>query len=288
MSSGNSLRQPPSLLTIRVDRLEPAPPVTAACAGYELGRWRCRALARHVLKWLPEFALRYSEWSTMDYANALERVAEAARAVYASESFERRGEFGEILLHILLRQHLGTIPAISKIFFKDSRNDTVKGFDAVHVLEDGDALEIWLGEVKFYSDLNDGIRSVINEMQKHTEANYLRDEFIAISNKLDDSWRHSQRLRELLARETSLDNVFSTLCLPVLLTYDSKAVRDHTEASTKYAAAFTSEIENAWSAFRDKLPTLPIRVHLFLLPLEDKAQLVREMDEGLRHAQELL
>ena len=34
--------------------------------------------------------------------------------------------------------------AISKVFFKDSPNDTVKGFDAVHVVESLDGLELWL------------------------------------------------------------------------------------------------------------------------------------------------
>ena len=41
--------------------------------------------------------------------------------------------WGNLVTHSM-RQVFDTIPAISKIFYKDSANDTVKGFDAVHVL----------------------------------------------------------------------------------------------------------------------------------------------------------
>ncbi len=280
---------PRPFLTVRVDRLDPPPPLSAACVGYELGRWRCRELARHVLQWLPEFALRYSEWTGLDHADAVTKVAEAARSVYESERYERRGEFGEVLLHVLLRQHMGTVPAISKIYFKDSRNDTVKGFDAVHVLEqEEEGLELWLGEVKFYADLSAAIRDVVTELSAHTEADYLRSEFLAITNKLDDAWEGGREIREMLARERSLDQIFSAICLPVLLTYDSEAVGNYDEVCQEYEEAFRAEVTAAWEAFVDRLPDLPVRVHLFLLPLREKRDLVREMDEGLRHAQELV
>ncbi len=279
---------PNPFLEIRVDRLTPEPALIGACAGYEGGRWRCRELARHTLQWLPEFALKYSEWRDLTADDAVVKVAESARAVYESAKFQRRGEFGEILLHLLLRQHIGTLPAISKIYFKDSRNDRVKGFDAVHVLEVDDGLELWLGEVKFYKDLGDAIRDVTAELQAHSQIDFLRDEFVAIRNKLDGEWAHAESLRALVARERSMDEVFTRLCIPVLLTYESPAVGSHIEVSEAYVTEFTTELESAWESFSEKLPEIPVRVCLFLLPIADKATLVNEMHDGLRHAQELI
>ncbi|MEN3029932.1 Hachiman antiphage defense system protein HamA [Chromobacterium amazonense] len=46
-----------------------------------------------------------------------------------------------------LRQPAASWIAISKIYFKDAVNNTVKGFDAVHVLATQNGLELWLGEV---------------------------------------------------------------------------------------------------------------------------------------------
>lgn len=281
--------QPDPFIVVRVDRLDPPVPLAGACVGYEQGRWRCRELSRHVLQWLPEFALKYSEWTGMHHGDAVMKVAEAAQAVYASDKYERRGEFGEILLHILLRQHLGSTPAISKVYFKDHRNDTVKGFDAVHVTEGtDDRLRLWLGEVKFYSDINAAIRAVVEELREHTEADYLRAEFMAITNKLDPSWPLAERLREMLPRSRSLDEIFSEICIPILLTYDSTAIHDHDAVEEAYEAAFQDEVERHWESFKTALPNLPMAVHLFLLPLEDKSELVREMHEALNHAQELL
>lgn len=45
---------------------------------------------------------------------------EAARAEIEKLSENQRGEFGELLLHLILRDFKGTIPLISKVYFKDS------------------------------------------------------------------------------------------------------------------------------------------------------------------------
>jgi hypothetical protein len=110
-------------------------------------------LARHLIEWLPEFALTETEREGVRAHNAVALVGAAARSLYTSHNYERRGEVGELLLHIVLRQFFGAVPAISKVWFKDAANDTVKGFDAVHVVASESLLELWLGEVKFYSDV---------------------------------------------------------------------------------------------------------------------------------------
>jgi len=63
-----------------------------------------------------------------------------------SDKYKKRGEIGELLLHVICREVFKTYPAITKYFYKDSANNTVKGFDAVHVVVGGDGLELWLGE----------------------------------------------------------------------------------------------------------------------------------------------
>lgn len=289
-ASEESLNHPSPLLTIRVSEVDLNPPLTAACPGYEAGRWRASELARHCLEWLPEFALKSSEWEAIGHADAVRKLAEAAQLVYATPKYQNRGEFGEILLHILLRQEMGTTPAISKIYFKDSRNDTVKGFDAVHVSGQPGDLELWLGEVKFYTDLAAATRDVVQELEVHSGTDYLRAEFTAIANKLDEAWEHTAELRRLLDRQRSLDDVFSAICIPVLLTYDSAAVGSHNAVTEAFQTAFRNEVLRGRDGFAEKLGKVPLpyRVHLFLLPMKSKSELVHEMDSGLRHAQELI
>ncbi len=241
------------------------------------------------MKWLPEFALKQSEVEGLGAHNAIELVAQAAKSIYASEKYQKRGEFGELLLHVALRQCFKTLPAISKYFYKDSRNDTVKGFDAVHVVDADTALELWLGEVKFYDDIGRAIADVLLEIEQHLQRDYLRNEFAAITNKIEDTSAHAPKLKKLLHPDTSLDQVFDCVCIPVLLTYDSPVIKSFTEVSKDYETRFCEEILKHHQSFQTKISkkTIPprLRIHLFLLPLREKASFVAAVHDALKKVQ---
>lgn len=206
--------------------------LTGLCPGYEASEWRVAELAHHLMEWLPDFALSYADRESVGVHNMIELARKAAKVVYSTDKYGRRGEFGELLLHAAVRQVFGSLPAISKIYYKDSPNDTVKGFDAVHVVESGGELELWLGEAKLYTDIDSAIRDVCKEIEEHTRRDYLRTEFIAIGNKVDPQWKHSSLLRSLIHQNTSLDVVFARSRIPVLLTFDSE-VSAHLPAAMK-------------------------------------------------------
>lgn len=126
--------RPSDFLATEFHDLEISPSATGLCVGYEDGNWRTEQLVNHAIEWLPEFALRTGEYLDTTNANVVERLRRAAQRVYTSKKYSRRGEFGELFLHIAIRQIFGSIPAISKIFYKTAENETVKGFDSVHVV----------------------------------------------------------------------------------------------------------------------------------------------------------
>lgn len=239
------------------------------------------------MEWLPEFSLSADELATLSPGTAVRLVKKAARLVYQTDKYGRRGEFGEIFLHIFLRQLYGTIPAISKIFWKDSVNTTVKGFDAVHVVENSGSLELWLGEVKFYKDGASAISDVAKEIEEHIKADYLKNEFMLIANKLSQSMPHYGRLTKLLDQNTSLDEVFDAACIPVLITYESRAVHGHNKSSDKYLKEVLVEVNNLKEIFDHKTKPggLPIKLHLFIMPIHTKELLVEILDEKLKELQ---
>jgi hypothetical protein len=243
------------------------------------------------VEWLPEFALSPAEWKSMQHANSVEMIRRAARAVYQTEKFKGRGEFGELFLHAAIRQVHDSIPAISKIYYKTAVNDTVKGFDAVHVVGPPDNMELWLGEAKFYDDINRAIRDIVKELEIHLGTDYLRTEFILIGSKIDESWPHSSQLKKLLSPNTSLDEVFQRVCIPVLITYDSECVGSHDKCSLEYVEAFEHEVLEHYHKFAGSLSTISlpaeIRIHLFLMPLHDKKVLVEALDGKLKVWQKL-
>lgn len=103
---------------------------------------------------IPEFAFGM-HGKTIDKINAVNMIREAAKSIYKIKEFEetrmiylcgkhipdddigknylRRGEFGELILHLLLRDFHRTVPLLSKIYFKDAYGSTTHGFDAVHI-----------------------------------------------------------------------------------------------------------------------------------------------------------
>jgi len=270
------------LFRIVVQEIDELPGLTGLCAGYELGEWRASALATHLMDSLPEFCLTYSEYQTLSIGTIVPLIREAAKRVYQTDKFHRRGEFGELLLHVVLRQVFGTVPAISKIYYKDAANDTVKGFDAVHVVASDVGLELWLGEVKFYHDVHAAVRDVVAELRKHTSVDYLRAEFIAIKSKVDDEWPHADRLRRLLDENVSLDQVFDSTCIPVLLTYDGPATARHIKHCEQYFAELCEELREIHEQLRASGLPEHLRVHLILLPLATKNRLLSALDEKLK------
>jgi hypothetical protein len=266
----------------------------ALCAGFERGEWRNNQLADHVMEWLPEFALNHSELAEMGHHNAVRMTKKAARIVYQTEKYGLRGEFGELLLHIAIRQIYETIPAVSKIYYKSSVNKTVEGFDAVHVVKKNGGLELWIGETKFYNDVGRAIADVSAEIVDHLETDYLRSEFLLIKNKIDPSWPEANSLKELLNESVSLDDVFQRACIPVLLTYDSNVVQSSNKSNQDYLDNIRVEISAAYKKMRLKLKqeyearfnaTLPITVHVILIPLKDKVTLIAALDARLKALQ---
>ena len=285
-TSGATLAFNP-VLQVRVSWLDLDPTLGSYCPGYESSVWRDEALVRDVFdRHLASFALPYSEFTGMDDQTSAPLLRKAAKAIYNTEKYAKRGEFGELFLHAISRDFFDSQPAISKIAFKDSPNDTVKGFDHVHVVEIDSELELWLGEVKFYADLNSAIDAVTSELQDHLSVDYLRREFVAIVNKLDPAWPHSDAVKSLLDENTSLDEVFDVVTVPVLLTYESPAVAGNHQVCDAYIEALEAEALAAWERFSGRCDaSWPVRLRLLLMPLRDKQQLIDRLHEKLEQWQ---
>lgn len=273
--------------SVHCNQLSLQPRLHGVCAGYESGMWRAEQLSRYLMEWLPEFSLSYTERRSINDTNSVAQVRKAAQVVYDTDKYDKRGEFGELLLHALMREAIGTEPAISKIFFKDAVNSTVKGFDAVHVLDTLDGLELWIGEVKFYKNISKAITDVVLELEAHFNDDYLRKEFILITGKLDPNWSSTDRVTDLLHRNRSLDEVVSSIVVPVLLTYDSATTKSFTEASQAYKAALEAELQENHRKFVTKNTLTKVRVELFLFPMASKDDLLNRLNKRLQAARDL-
>lgn len=266
------------------------PTLLGICAGFESGEWRGQRLAENLFRCIPEFCLTYSEIHEVDSSEWMDKMKKAVSMIYSSPKYKNRGEFGELLLHYILKDLYKTVPAISKMYFKDGPNETVKGFDAVHVIVNSEGnLDLWLGEVKFYNNASKAISDVIPEIKEHFAQDYLLTEFIAITNKLDKESPFYDKLSKLISPDTSLDDIFERICVPVLITFNSKVIDKHTKYTTTYKEEMKAEMEKHFKQFESQFKKLgmDIEVHLFLLPLKTKETFVQILNNKLIQWQQL-
>jgi hypothetical protein len=271
---------PVKLLTATVNYPQEQPSLLALTVDYESRAWRAQALAFHLLEWVLDFALRREERGHLSHGRVAEALRRAVKIAFGNG--KDRGVPGEILLHAVCRQFFGSDTVISKVWFKTAKNDTYKGFDAVHCVHLGGELQLWLGEAKFYSDLDDALRSALSDLAEHLDADYLRGEFAIIAPKIDDDHPHAGELRTLMHEHTSLDTVFDRIVVPVLVAYDSPATASHDHVCDAYKADLEAEVLRALDKFGRGLDSdVPVTVKLFLIPMATKTVLLDALDKEL-------
>lgn len=255
--------------------------------GYDQNKFRLKPLVDVIRKVIPEFALGYIAGHQIASAQAVEKLREAAISVYTTEKYKKRGEFGELILHLLLRDFCDTIPLISKIYFKDADNATIHGFDGVHVtMKDGED-KLWLGESKLYGNGKAGVIDLANDLKEHFAADYLRREFQLISKKLPSDFPEIEHWRNLMDQHQKLDNIYSSIVIPMVCTYTSDVCRNHCQETDEYIKDFTAECRDLEKEFQSKNIRTNLEVILMLLPVYDKDELNSELDKRLKAMQQI-
>lgn len=257
--------------------------------GYEGGVWRLKDWVKHTFRnHLATFGLSYSEYQDIDYGSAAKKMANAAKQVYETEKYGRRGEFGELFLHGILIDFFDAEPAVSKIFYLDAANETAKGFDSVHVVAGQDGLSLWLGEAKLYKSGASGVDEAVKSVEAHMADDYLRSEFLAITNKIDRAWPRAEELAELLDDVRSLDEIIEKIKIPILVTYDSDATNEHDRISEAYLSAVEADANGLLERLRLKISEdFAVEVLLLLIPVTTVDEVRKACDDQLRVYQAL-
>lgn len=258
---------------------------------------------------IPEFAFGFHEGKVVPQEEMVHRLCEAAKSIYRIDVFREvadltaiedddprkkylsRGEFGELVLHLLLRSFHETVPLLSKIHFKDAYGSTVHGFDAVHVQPSTKTL--WLGESKLYKDGKRGISALIDDLKDHINQDYLNSEFSIISKKLkiDNAVEDRDHWIDLMHHHTKLSDILNDITIPVLCTYSSDNFNKYDdEKAEEFIKDYENEIRKLEKHFNDKndhpLKT-SINVILLLFPVPSKDQLVSRLHAKLQHLQRI-
>ena len=255
--------------------------------GFEAGEFRLTPLVEVIRRVIPEFALGYYEGVNIPLTEMVEKLKEAAQTVYLSDKYQKRGEFGELILHLLLRDFCNTVPLISKIYFKDTHDKAVHGFDGVQVSYNDHEKKLWLGESKLYKDGKAGVKELANDIKKHVNADYLRKEFQLISRKLPINCPDIEYWRNLMDQHQTLENIYSSIVIPLVCTYSSKLFATHVSETREYLKDFIDECNSLHDCFLKENIETNIEFYLMLFPVPDKDLLNKELDLRLKRMQRI-
>ena len=275
--------------------------------------FRFHELADAIINTIPEYVFANYQNSDIPQTQVVSRLREAARSIYKIKEydlmrkacleddtdaklelgqlpFNRRGEFGELLLHLLLREFQGTIPLISKVYFKDSASTPSHGFDSVHISPDERIL--WLGESKLYSDSKQGISELIKDIKLHFCKDYLNEQIVIIKKNLEcndipqrDVWITA------LNNATKLRDRLQMINIPLLCTYPHEIYKQHADLLCKDAIncheTDVRDLKKFFDMNNDHALKDRLNIILMLFPVHDKADLVKMLHERLWHMQNI-
>ena len=270
-------------------------------------------LANEIINTIPEYVFAQYENPDIPQSDAVEKLREAARSIYKIKDFDimqrwylkqdkeakkliekmpsnRRGEFGEMILHLLLRDFKGTIPLISKVYFKDTAGVPAHGFDAVHISPNEKIL--WLGESKFYTDGEKGVEQLLDDLKNHFRRDYLNEQFIIIKKNLENnSIPQRNEWIETLSSCSKLKERIKIINIPMLCTYPHDIYTRFTDFTHADAITYHEANIRDLKTYFDTNNKHPLRnqlnVILLLFPIRNKKEFVTMLHEKLWHMQSM-
>lgn len=270
-------------------------------------------LANAIINVVPEYVFAYYEDPNVPQNDSVDKLREAAKSIYKIKDFDlmrryyldkdnsleddikkmkssNRGEFGELLLHLLLRDFKATIPLVSKVYFKDSSGVPAHGFDSVHISPKEKIL--WLGESKFYVNSKNGVSELIEDLLNHFKKDYLNEQFSIIKKNLNNNGiPMREEWIETLSNCNKMSDKINIINIPLLCIYphdiydlytnmqDNEAITYH-EGNIRELKKYFDDNNN--HPFKSKL-----NVVLMLFPVKNKKQLAIKLHEKLWHMQNM-
>ncbi|WP_334320809.1 HamA C-terminal domain-containing protein [Gilliamella apicola] len=279
--------------------------------GFDLGKYRLDSFSEIVMDALVDFAFGYHTGILKQYTRR--KLIEAAKSLYSikeindyktnyidqnavledsdpsiSNKYQKRGEFGELILHILLRDYFQTTPLLSKIYFKDSDGITIHGFDSVHIgpdLTNENDISLYLGESKLYYRKDGdagkyGIKDLVQDIESHFDVDFLKRECILIAKKrdsyssieryfdknsveafktyLDKKNEYMDLLQAVGLGKLKIQEFVNSITVPLICTYESKLFSSFKHDQINgFKEEYHKEMDTLHSLLKKELNKLP-------------------------------
>lgn len=190
------------------------------------------------------------------------------------------GFYGEILLDLILRVFLRTsVLAARGYFYSPIENSEAKGFDAFHLMERNENIDLWFGEAKFYIRYKEAITPVLEKLSTSLSDEYLNRNLLAIINERDHLSVHSPQLNSLLDAWEENPNINLAqemqsrgirLIYPIFIAYQKTGTDEYHQSIKKCIDHIAAE----YARLGISIPaTFDYRLFFIFLPLSEVKQI---------------
>ena len=260
-----------------------------------------QSVAQVIYNNIVEYAIGEFE---IDYENLEE---ELCRAIAENIRFDEDmnpttklscGFYGEVLLYSLLVNIFSADLLISKgYFYSPLEKGEPKGFDAYHLIQHDDKVELWFGEAKFRSDYRQPINEVLSNFSKTTSEGYFKDNVLAIVKEkhnisngynivdkltpITQTWKKNVSIN--IAEELEKNN--ADLVYPIMIAYQQPKRCNYYEGIKKCI----NYIEEQFKTGNYVINTsYPIKVFFIFFPIDDVKKIKEQVIEWISNKEPLI
>lgn len=270
---------------------------------FEDNNWRYKKFNQFIWNNISQDALTKEERDSLIESpdSILEKAASRLRIIQYKNGDDEKtgGEIAEILLYGIMHSYYKALPIVPKIFYKQNKNDFAKGSDSVHiVVEDDDNFSLWLGEAKFYKNIeNSDLDKIVSSVHDTLSTDKIKKENSIITglsefDNYDINETVKNKIKALLNEDTSIDKIKPILHVPIILLHECGITASSNEMSEDYKEQIIAKHkERAESYFakqiekcKDVAKYSEIKFHMILFPVPCKETVV---DKFIKRAKEL-
>ncbi|KJD33984.1 hypothetical protein PK35_04405 [Tamlana nanhaiensis] len=231
---------------------------------------------------VPYFALTEEEFEQLESIDqtriAWSRISKARK--------DKKGDYGELLLFLILLIYYDAPKLVTKVRLRTSMNLQINGYDCAHFTIENDEPVLWIGESKFYQDFSSALTKSISSLNDHCNIISTTDELSILKPNIEINKNSHEDFIKLqsLFKGKSIDRI--KFKVPVLLTYNSKCIKNNDDISDKFKTELREEIDNLYNTIETKDIQTDLRnvdFIFFLFPF-DAVSYVKDSLENIENA----
>lgn len=226
---------------------------------------------------VPYFALtekEFNEWEEIEKSRtAWSRISKARK--------DKKGDYGELLLFLIMIVYYEAPKFVTKVRLRSSTTMQINGYDCAHFTIEEDEPILWLGESKFHQSFSTAISHSFDSLNDHCKILYTADEMsilkpnIEVNKDFEDDFL---KLKSVFSGK-SIDKI--KFRIPVLLTYDSSAIKNNEDVNDKFKKDLDEELLKHHKSIEEKsiLTDLKnVEFIFFIFPLDTVSNIKSDLE----------